>query len=405
MAAMRLAHAAWHAAELFCIRAALRPNEASSVRVIEWLSMNVADAEADASAADRLAASDTPERVDGYWALVCRLAARGRAHDAATLLSLHSALRQRRARLQQQQRRLLDDRGGAVDIDNDDNNDNDNATLEQLNVSDASDASGLVRALRVLLRRMPPLEQLGTPTFGAAWHAWRAACGSVRERHRRSGNNDGTPMLAQPPTQLLSVLCGDEAAIERTFVDPYERLGALVTFGSPLATADDVANTARRCFVGARGDTLADVLVALLGGDAHNALVLLEQRAAESPAGWLVAHLGDLLRHAGALETHALADGADAATRVRRARLLRYADALDAADAARPLCWALRCDYWSAAGAVGLARAQLRLARASLGYASARGAARIVAICARLGAAGRACVVSFTIRFDSIALT
>jgi hypothetical protein len=333
---MKLVHAVWHAAELFTIRAALRPNESStSARLLEWIAVNAVNADADAAAANALADTEAPERDESYWPLVRRLATRGHVQEAGSLLALHSAAR------------------------------------ADGNAARASDAElgAAVRALATLLSRVPT--DATSRSFLSTRQAWRAECSVARERHR----------AVKSVGVLWDVVCGDENAIERECVDAFERLGAFAVFVAPQASPDDIDAAMRRWLP---TGILREALLALLRGDAHAALLQLDGRSSESPDCWLAAHLSDLVRHAGLLESHALPHGGgDGGTRLRRAMLLRYAGALDAADADLALSWSVRCDYWSAAGPVGIEHALLRLARASLD--STRAAARVLSACARLG--------------------
>lgn len=339
--AMHVVHTVWHAAEQFCLAAVLAPSAALAPRVLAWLQMNVADAEADARDASALARAVDPRQHAAFWPLVRRRIACGGARDVAALLALPG----------------------------DDANDND-ARLRQ--------------TVCALLERMPDAAATRTQ-----WRQWQADCAAVRDASASLRSADADAPLAR----LLSVLCGDSDVIEADF-EGYDRLGALLAFAVRDATPRDVVTHARRCLAG-RETPLDDLLVLLLSGDAHGALSRLE--SPEAPSGWLHAHLVDLLWHAGALESHALLDAVaagndsdatgndsdmsgDGATRVRRAHLLRYVDALDAAGARCD--WSLHSSYWAACGRDGAARARLRLASAPLG--STRAAARVLSACARL---------------------
>jgi nuclear pore complex protein Nup85 len=342
----RTAHLIWHAAELFCVGSIVAPNAAGAPLMLQWLVANKSDRDSDVQDVETLAAATHAERSPLFWPLVERLAVGGRSRDAAALLALHSALRA----------------GGALGADGD----------------------GVVH-VRELLLRLPlatAATHSGDVAFLQAWRAWQRDCASLRQASAALRADAGTPL-----SHLFAIMCGDVDVIEDSF-DSYDRLGAIMTFVEPCASTADVARHARRCLA---ADGIDGAVLALLRGDAYDALGFVERNVSQVPTSWLDAHLTDLLWHAGALEAYDVRDAdatdtRDTATRLREARLLRYVDALAASDALASLDWSVLSTYWHATGALGEAHALLRFARAPV--SSGRAAARLLSACESFGAAG-----------------
>jgi hypothetical protein len=358
---VRTAHLLWHAAELFCLGAAVAPSAAGAPLLLQWLVANHTDDDADARDVEHLlachAAAGAVEREPSFWPLVERLAIRGRAHDAAALLGLHSS--------EQQQSRGR--RGDASD-----------------------DAVLHVRELLLRLPLATAATHSGDVVFLQAWRAWQRDCASLRQASAALRADAGTAL-----SRLFAIMCGDLDVIERAFTG-YELLGALMTFVEPCASPAEVARHARRAV---REQGLDGIVLTLLQGDTYHALAAIEQTVPQVPASFLDAHLTDLLWRAGVLESYDLPPQAptrpqreprplDTATRLREARILRYVDALASSAVLASLDWSLLCTYWRASGAAGESHALLRLARAKC--SSTRDAARLVGACEQFGAAGAA---------------
>ncbi|PIK46116.1 putative nuclear pore complex protein [Apostichopus japonicus] len=208
--------------------------------------------------------------------------------------------------------------------------------LLSMNPETQHDVHGAYARIDELMRRMPVFSVFSRQSlaeFDLKWRNWQEICQQLLV--------DGVFVSYQPLETICRILAGQQDVLDQLqdlAGDWYQIMVTKLLYTNPMVKAVDLQYHAKSCMDKFRGSSrllpLDQILLAALEYDVTQ---IIKISSSSLSNWWFVAHLADLLHHAGQLETHQLDFGAT----MREFLLLEYASTL----MARESMWQIIIEY------------------------------------------------------------